>query len=499
MNYLILGIAAISALCLIIGILLGLYRGLSRSVVRLVLVLVSAVAAWFLRPVIINWILGIEINGRTIESIKDDLIAKLFSGLNTTPASLESLANALVDILLGLVVFMVVFILLALLTYLILFPIIKIFLKKKKSLRWAGALVGLVQGAVVALILCVPITGLVGDLNKITAWDFSGLTASTSNVTAFSHETETASLSGVSLYASETDGATSSESGDSATSTESSSSKENPVAEVLKEAGVYDMIDGYSSSFIGKLYAKTGSPLYNFMTTTTDANGNKLRLSAAIEAAEVGIDLATQTQKIMKAMSAINSEGKTTEENVAPMIESLKALDEIKNKPSEEAAEVLKTVVKDVIQTFASDGVSEEKKTEIAETFDNLGDVDISKIAFTEAADALEVIAKNPDAQDMSNDDVQKIVDGLAANEQLVTILETKLDDGSTLMQVGELDKQKFENAINNTSVSDEYKEKMRKMLGLIESGETTEASETTETTAPDTPSDGEGSETTAA
>ncbi len=484
MNLLILSIAAISALCLILGVLLGLYRGLSRSVVRLVLVLVSAVAAWFLRPVVINWILKIEIRGRTIESIKDDFIANIFSSLTTTPASLKSLANALVDILLGLVAFMVVFILLALLTYLILFPIIKIFLKKKKSLRWAGALVGLVQGAVVALILCVPITGLVGDLNKITAWDFSGLTASTSNVTAFSHETETASLSGVSLYASETDGATSSESGDSATSTESSSSKENPVAEALKEAGVYDMIDGYSSSFIGKLYAKTGSPLYNFMTTTTDANGNKLRLSAAIEAAEVGIDLATQTQKIMNAMSKINAEGKTTKENVAPMIESLKALDQIKDKPSEEAADILKSVVKDVIQTFASTGVSEEKKAEIARTFEDLGDVDISKIAFTEAADSLEVIAENPTAQNMSNDDVQKIVDGLSANEQLVTILETKLDEGSSLMEVGELDKQKFEDAINKTSVSDEYKEKMRKMLGLTASSSSGDSSENTDTAA---------------
>lgn len=483
-NYFTVGVIAISALCVILGVLLGLFRGFSRSVVRLILVAASAVAAWLLRPIISKWLMALEVGGSSING----LIEQAISGAENVPQSVVTLAYALIEILIGLVAFLVVFLVLKLLTYLILFPIIKIFLGREKKGRLLGALVGLIQGVFVAFVLCVPFTGIIGELNNISQIDFSALSSSESSETT----------------------------------------EQNPVKEAFAQIGLDEStIEDYLSSPLGKFYATTGKPVYVLMTTTTDRNGNKITLSAAVGAAKNGVKMVANTKDIMDAMQEIGGDGGVTKENVGSVCDRLRDLDEIKNDTTVEEAEIINSVIKDVLETVASSGASEEQKDQIKEVLDNLGnDIDIKNIEFGAAADAVETIVKiseiksseDPEAPaetvEITQDDADKIVNGLAKNEMLVTLLETQLTNGGsgTLAQIKEADRDKFLSAIDNIddeSVSAEYKEKMKKLLGLIASGEVTDIPEVPDTPAtpatpdtpatPETPSEGEASEAAAA
>ena len=477
-NYFTVGVIAISALCVILGVLLGLFRGFSRSVVRLILVAASAVAAWLLRPIISKWLMTLEVGGNSINGLIEQSIANA----GDVPESVVTLAYALIEILIGLVAFLVVFLVLKLLTYVILFPIIKIFLGREKKGRPFGALVGLVQGLFVAFVLCVPFTGIIGELNNISQIDFSALSSSESSGTT----------------------------------------EQNPVKEMLAQIGLDEStIEDYLASPIGKFYAEAGKPAYVLMTTTTDRNGNKITLSAAVGAAKKGVKLAANTKDIMDAMQEIGGDGGVTKENVGSVCDKLRDLDEIKNDTTDEEAEIINSVIKDVLETVASSGASEEQKDQIKEVLDNLGnDIDVKKIEFGAAADAVETIVKiseiksseDPDAPaetvKITQEDADKIVNGLAKNEMLVTLLETQLTNGGsgTLAQIKEADRDKFLTAIDNIddeSVSAEYKEKMKKLLGLIASGEVTDipeipgvlaTPETPDMPAPETPSEGEAS-----
>lgn len=443
-NYFTIAVIAVSVLCIAVGLLLGLFRGFSRSLVRLILVVASTVAAWFLRPIISKTLMGLEIGGKSINSV----LAEAFAG--DIPQSVVTLAYALVEIMIGLLAFIIVFFVLKLLTYLILFPIIKIFLGKEKKGRLLGALIGTVQGVLVAFLVCVPFTGIIGELNNIAAIDVSLLSES-----------------------------------------DSAESQTNPVRGMLDDIGITeDTIDEYLTSPVGEIYLKAGKPLYVAMTTTTDANGKKITLSAAVGAAKNGIKMAANTKDIMNTMQDISSEGGATEENIGTVCDKLKELDEIKNDTTEEEAEIINSVIKDVIETVASSGATDEEKEQIQEAIDKIGDqIDIKQIEFGAAADAVETIVKIADVKSTENpeepsakteitqEDADKIVNGLAKNEMLVTILETQLTGGEvgSLVQMSEDDKDKFLTAIDNVeegTISEEYREKMKQLLGLITSGE---------------------------
>lgn len=449
-NYFTIGAIALTVLCVAAGFLLGLFRGFSRSVVRIILVALSAAAAWILRPIISKWIMGLEIDGQSINALIEQSIA----GAGDVPESVVTLAYALVEILIGLVAFLLVFLALQFLTCVILFPLIKLFLKKEKKGRLLGAFVGLAQGVFVAFVLCVPVTGIVGELNNISQIDFSAI--------------------------SQADG--------------SSEAAKNPVKETLTQIGLDEnTIEDYLASPIGKFYAEAGKPAYVLMTTTTDKKGNKITLSAAVGAAKSGVKFAVNAKDIMDTMQEIGKDGGVNKENVGTVCDKLKELDEVKNETPEDAAKILNTVIKDVLETVSTKGATEEQKDQMKETFEKIGDIDVKAIEFGAAADALETIVKvseiksseDPEAPvtpvEITQEDADKIVNGLAKNETLVTILETQLTSGGgetgTLVQIKEKDREKFLTAINNIqdeNVSEEYKEKMRKLLGLVAEGEST-------------------------
>ena len=62
--------------CVVLGFLLGMLRGRNRSILRFVIVLGCAVGAFFLKDVLIETAMSLEIEGQTL---KDTLVATRFA------------------------------------------------------------------------------------------------------------------------------------------------------------------------------------------------------------------------------------------------------------------------------------------------------------------------------------------------------------------------------------------------------------------------------------
>ena len=144
--------------CVVLGFLLGMLRGRNRSILRFVIVLGCAVGAFFLKDVLIETAMSLEIEGQTL---KDTLVATM-SETAELPEYLSQLIVSLVEVIVGLVCFLVLFFALQFFSWIILFPILKIFVRRegKKKILFGG-IVGVLQGVIVAFVICSPLTGAI--------------------------------------------------------------------------------------------------------------------------------------------------------------------------------------------------------------------------------------------------------------------------------------------------------------------------------------------------
>ena len=149
----------LTAVAIVFGILWGMKRGFNHSFLRLLLIIGCAVGAIFLHQPLADVICGIEIG--------DQKLVEMFIGDVATEQ--ELLFNlAIVQFLVKIISYLIVFGLLRLLSWLTIFPILKIFIKKDlKKHTWWGALVGLIQGVVIAIIVLAPLNSLASELTVV--------------------------------------------------------------------------------------------------------------------------------------------------------------------------------------------------------------------------------------------------------------------------------------------------------------------------------------------
>lgn len=413
MTYIVLGI---TVGCILFGFLLGLVRGFNRSLLRMIIVLACVAGAWLLKDVFVNLLLKIEIGGEPLE----ETISSLFMSEGAEiPESLRTFIFLLIQILLGVALFLILFILLKFISWTIIFPICKLFVKKGKSKKaLLGGVIGLVQGALVAFVLCFPFTGLMVQVN--------GLTTSLTEI----------EMDGQPLMEAET-------------------------KEKFDSFGIAE----YEESTLGKFYVNVGGGLYNKLATAKDENGNKMSLESAVNAMTSAVKIAG---KLSDLTTVDFSEG-ITSENVGKVADALRDIGEIVNgEMTEESREIVNTLINDVVKSMGG----EDSDISIPDDFD------ISTIGFEEAADAVDVLGKmtseNEDGEEyeLTDDDADKIVNAFAANKTLISAMAG--DDanlvGGTLE--GE-EKTKVENAINNYNGDPEMKEWLKQTLGVTASSTT--------------------------
>lgn len=164
--------------CIILGFLFGWFRGFSKSLVRFIIVLAVTVLAFFVVPSITTAVLkmdisklNINIGGVSAVTLGDliiDLIEQvpIVQDLIESSPTLASVITLVPQMLANVVLFIAFFFIFKWFSMIIYWIIAGIFFSKKKMgdkdrHKFVGAVIGTVQGLLVAIVLMVPIFGVV--------------------------------------------------------------------------------------------------------------------------------------------------------------------------------------------------------------------------------------------------------------------------------------------------------------------------------------------------
>lgn len=415
LTYIVLGFNGLSLLG---GFLFGMLRGFNRSLLRLLLIAACIAGAWFLRGVLVDLLLGIKIGDETVEEM---LLAMFTTEGNALPDSMVDLVFVLIQIIASVVCFVLLFAVLRLISWSIVYPILKLIVRQgEKKHALLGGIIGLVQGALVAFALCVPITGVTGQLDTVVS-----------------------TLSSV-------------DTGGEAIISDDFSEKLQSIE--IKE---------YQESAIGKFYITVGNGAYNSLTSAKDRNGNNVSLDATIKALSATLKVA---QSINNVSDVDFSDG-ITDENKDAIVGALRDIDKVmKDELSDEDA---KRIVNELI-TGVLEATGEEGTSIIPEDFD------IGKLDAGAAADAVEAIfeftSQEGEEKELTQEQARKIVNGIAKNEEFITSIT---GEANLVGDISESDKTTMEQEITQLkdagNIDDETAEALKKLLGITGGSATTE------------------------
>lgn len=411
MSYITIGVLALTALALIFGALWGMGRGCNRSILRLILIIACVVGAVLLRPILVEVIMGIDTGEGTIA----DMIAEGFAqGGQTMPESMTNLVYALVDVLLGLVCYFVLFFVLRFITWILIFPICKIFVKKEaEKKKGIGALIGLVQGLVIAFAVVVPLNGLAVDLEKISKIQMEG----------------------------------------------------RPMIDIPAEVG----LDKHVTSTTNNIYGTIGGWYYGMLTTTKNNEGKDVTLSGAVGAMSSMMEIGTVfgEEGLMKGIEGLTNPEITAEQKVTTLTQISQNLREsasVINGLDENGKEIFNDILADLKEMMGGQGGESDAM------FENLS---IEALALDDVADCLDGFANyiektKVDMTPVAQEDVDTIVNNFTESEFLVNIL---IGDGTgtvgVIYQVETQDADKFITAIDGTDLSLAQKIALKNAFGV--------------------------------
>lgn len=394
---------------LIFGALFGMMRGRNRAILRLGLVMLSIILAVTLRTTIVGAIMNLNLGDGTVR----EMLVESFD--SETPEFIINLVISVFEILIGVIAFYVFFFALRLVTHLILFPILKIFVKKgeKKGIL-IGALVGLFQGIVVAFIVCAPLSGMLVQVEKISEIEMDG----------------------------------------------------EQLFEIPEDVGVHS----YNTSAIGRVYYSTGNWFFNLISTGKDADGNRVTVSdmcdivATIVQFNDTLNDLSDSADLMRNPEATPAEKATAMKNVG---QRLKELDENVDNLSEDAKEVIDSVVSGIKDMIVAEGGVISPELE-----ENLDSINLDNVNLSSAGDAMTEIGNyiersNADVTTpATQEEVNVIINGIADNPAILNALAVEAETAH-ILDVQSEDVDKFENAIAASSASEEDKEALRKLFGI--------------------------------
>lgn len=351
------------AVFLFFGLLFGLHRGVKRSILRTVLILLCAVAAYFLTPSVIETLWQLDLEGQTIEEML----------LSNFPEEMAGIADQLIPVinaLLGLVIYLLIFAVLRFVSWLIVFPICKIFVKKDSNpavRRLGGMLAGLVSGAIVCYILVMPIVGLTDTVLKLCDIEIDGQSVSDS---------------------------------------------------LTEELGDAVDLDAMREEPIFGVYRTIGAFYYDLLTTTKTADGKEVKLNTQMDAVVTGASIVGEVMKI----TDVNIDGELTSENVGEIQEVLRNIEQIKQDASPETIDA----ITDMITSLASSVIPEEERDSFPidlESFD-LASVDFANEADL-IGDLLALNDESEEAE-ISQATVDSMVKHLAKSDIIFPILSSQ-------------------------------------------------------------------------
>ena len=303
MNTFAIAIIAGTLVTVIIGVLLGLLRGLKRSLLRLVLLALCFVLSLALCTAASDSIVNLKISdGKTLEEL-------LISGFSEGGKAVTDIVIPMVQIIAKIIAFIGLFGLLQFVTWVLVYPILKLILRpvlgRRVRSRGAGALVGVLSGALVAFAIYVPMNGLICEIGKLATVDLSGVSGNAGDAKQF---------------------------------------------EEIRATGITE----YSGSDISKFYSSVGGAFYNSLSTVTDQNGNEVHLSTQIDALAAAAKFASKAATLKNVM---NEDGTVNTASIKEFAKALTELDEL----TPEAKQSLNAMVKSATEALG-DSVPESIK-----------------------------------------------------------------------------------------------------------------------------------------
>lgn len=178
------GIISVFLALIILGFIFGWIRGFNKSLTRFIMVICMAVIAFFTVPLITNTLLNMDIsswnitigehtavtlNELLVNVLRDiPIVEELLEASPTLVAFIEILPQMLVNI----VLFVVVFFIFKYLSMIFYWIIAGVFFNKKKMQgkdkhNFIGAVIGGIQGLIVACLLLVPVFGIVSTAKPL--------------------------------------------------------------------------------------------------------------------------------------------------------------------------------------------------------------------------------------------------------------------------------------------------------------------------------------------
>lgn len=463
MNWLTLAFWALTALCLGLGVIMGISRGFSRSVWRLLLVVLCAVLAFVLRGVVTDFILGIKVGGETIEQT-------ILSALPEDLAGMGDTALALVKLMVYVIMFVVLFYLFKLITWMILFPIGKIFIKnsekrkaartegrgKVKKHRLLGGIVGLAQGVVIAICICMPLGGLVYQANTASA-ALNEMQTPSESAMAFAEATEDGEPSG----------------GGSSTGS----------TEAVLPPEIQDMLGGYADSLIGKFYGNVCKSSFDSIASVKMGD-EKIALSDVVSLAGRAPDLLKEVDKIGNALGSVDY---SNPDSLNDLKNIMREFDELKDNLPDGEKRTLNVLMSEVVRGLAEAGSdmigggSDSEETDkmmgaIMKSINTtLDEIKFTDISFENEVGVIQEVVTNvtemAQSNSVSNQDVATILEAVSDSDLIVPLMENisiddlgveGFDDETRQAVAAELDKIEQNDAETQRAV-----DALRKMLGI--------------------------------
>lgn len=423
-NYITLAITALTAIPIFFGFLFGIMRGSRHSVLRLCLVLLCIVLAFALRGAVATIVLNTEITidgtTTTINTYLTEMLAEMLEG-----ADLSNLVIPIVQSLAQVFVFLILYLVLRFITWLIIYPICKLFVRykkdelgKRKKHRIIGGAIGLVQGFVCALCLCLVLTGVLVQANNVMVAvnDMQGIT----DEQAVTYSVE-----------------------------------EDPGEAAPNDNGLNDvlaMLGDFVESPICNFYNSIGAKPFSFISQVKLENGNKITLAGQIRAVTGVIEMA----KELTAINEIDFEGLqngNAEDVINDIQDIFGKLQAIKEDMPEEALNTIQEVLNSV-----------------ADSFDlpvDFSQVDIANVDFVEEGEILADLFEYTTKEEFTEDDAKQIVEKIAESNLILPVLESiDMDIGS---QLDEEQKQVISDSLDELAADiDPAKlESIKNILGL--------------------------------
>ncbi len=445
MDAIVLGVLLFTILSVLFGFVLGLIRGTGRSIARLILIVLCAVGALFLKDVITDAILGLQIEGQTIPQLIQSALAKEGQAF---PTELVDFIISFASLMVGIIAYFICFIALQGITWLIVFQILKIFIKKNKNKgTLVGGLIGLVQGFIVAFAICAPLTGLFVQLDKIsTSFDALMPTPEQAEVSADGFISNEIVVDGQTFNIS---------------FEESNEGQEPPIPEVIN--ATVDL-KPYIQSPVGKFYIAIGNWYYQKVATIIDADGDKITLEATTSVLSTMVNLVSDVQEMSGAIDKLSDPNVTESEALSSIGEVLIGVGENFDEMGEEGKVIFEELL-DGIKEFVVPEGSTEVPEDVKEFVDNLTVEDLNLKSAGEAFVALSHYADNESEilAEITEEDAKAIVKGISDNSFVMDLIGE-----TTILDVPSEDKEVFASAIESlTDISEEDKQTLYSMFNI--------------------------------